>query len=101
MSAGGPIVDPKVKAFIIIPICPYKLGIRPFVVNDNSDIRIKLLRKGKKAILVVDGQNTIKIEDQEEILFKKSEQRVYFIKTEKKEFYQKVKEKLTEGGIRQ
>ena len=30
MSAGGPIMDPKVGGFIIIPICPYKLGARPF-----------------------------------------------------------------------
>ena len=33
MSAGGPIVDPKVEGFVIIPICPYKLGVRPFVVQ--------------------------------------------------------------------
>ena len=41
MSAGGPIVDPKVEGFVIIPICPYKLGVRPFVVSDNSEITVK------------------------------------------------------------
>ncbi|KZX17346.1 NAD kinase [Methanobrevibacter filiformis] len=100
MSAGGPIVDPHVEAFIIIPICPYKLGIRPFVVSDNSEIKIRLLRKGKKAILVMDGQINKEIRDLDEVKFKKSERPVYFIRTEKKEFYQKVKEKLSEGGIR-
>jgi NAD+ kinase len=48
MSAGGPIMDPKVGGFIIIPICPYKLGARPFVVSDNSEITVKLLKKGKQ-----------------------------------------------------
>jgi NAD+ kinase len=97
MSAGGPILDPKVEAFIIIPICPYKLGIRPFVVSDNSEIKIKLLQKGKKAILVMDGQINQGIEDLDEIMFKKSEQYAYFIKTGDSDFYQKVKEKLIEG----
>ena len=44
MSAGGPILDPKVGGFIIIPICPYKLGARPFIVSDNSEITVKLLK---------------------------------------------------------
>jgi NAD+ kinase len=96
MSAGGPIVDPKVSAFVIIPICPYKLGIRPFVVSDKSDIRIKLLKKGKKAILVIDGQTNLEINNFDEIHFTKSERDVYFIRTENKEFYQKIKEKLSE-----
>ncbi len=99
MSAGGPIVDPKVGAFIIIPICPYKLGFRAFVVSDKSEITVKLLKKGKKAIFVMDGQINKEINYLEELKFKKSPNDVYFIRTSEEEFYQKVKEKLTEGGI--
>lgn len=99
MSAGGPIVDPKVGAFIIIPICPYKLGVRPFVVSDTSEIRIKLLKRGKKAIFVMDGQIHKEVNYMEEIIFNKSEKDVYFIRINNKYFYTKVKDKLTEGGI--
>lgn len=99
MSAGGPIIDPKVGGFIIIPICPYKLGVRPFIVSDNSEITVKLLKKGKKAVFVMDGQYNDEAEYQEEIKFKKSEKNVYFIRTSTKYFYEKVKEKLNEGGI--
>ncbi|RBQ24104.1 Bifunctional NADP phosphatase/NAD kinase [Candidatus Methanobinarius endosymbioticus] len=98
MSAGGPIVDPKVGAFIIIPICPYKMGLRPFVVSDKSEIKVKLLKKGKKAILVMDGQISQKIDDSEEITCLKSNNNVYFIRTTDKYFYQNVKEKLTKDG---
>lgn len=98
MSAGGPIVDPRVGAFIVIPICPYKLGLRPFVVSDMSKIKVKLLKKGKKAVLVMDGQVSEEIDDSEEINFVKSENDVYFIRTTDKYFYQRIKEKLTEGG---
>ena len=99
MSAGGPIVDPKVGAFIIIPICPYKLGVRPFVVSDASEIRIKLLKRGKKAIFVMDGQIQKEVNYMEELVIKKSEKDVYFMRINNKYFYKKVKDKLNEGGL--
>ena len=99
MSAGGPIVDPKVGAFIIVPICPYKLGVRPFVVSDGSEIRIKLLKRGKKAIFVMDGQIQKEVNYMEELVIKKSEKDVYFMRINKKYFYKKVKDKLNEGGL--
>ncbi len=99
MSAGGPIVDPKVGGFIINPICPYKLGARPFVVSDNSEITVKLLKKGKKAVFVMDGQINEEAKYEEEIKFKKSEKDALFIRTSTKYFYEKVKDKLNEGGI--
>ena len=99
MSAGGPIVDPKVGGFVIIPICPYKLGVRPFVVSDNSEITVKLLKKGKSAVFVMDGQINEEAEYEEEIKFKKADKDAYFIRTSTKYFYEKVKDKLNKGGI--
>ncbi|MDO5835989.1 MAG: NAD(+) kinase [Methanobacterium sp.] len=98
MSAGGPIIDPKVKAFIIVPICPFKLGARPTVVSDESIIKVKLLREGKKAIAVIDGQFEEEINYMDEIIFRKSDNCAYFVRLTK-DFYRKVREKLTQGGI--
>ncbi len=99
MSAGGPIVDPKVAGFVIIPICPYKLGARPFVVSDNSEITVKLLKKGKSAVFVMDGQINEEADYGEEIKFKKYDKDAYFIRTSTKYFYEKVKDKMNEGGL--
>lgn len=98
MSAGGPIVDPRVGAFIIVPICPFKLGSRPTVVPDNSEIKVKLLREGKKAIAVIDGQFEEEIDYMDQIIFKKSEDNACFVRLNK-DFYRKVREKLIKGGI--
>ncbi|MCC7551022.1 MAG: NAD(+) kinase [Methanobacterium sp.] len=98
MSAGGPIIDPRVEAFIIVPICPFKLGARPTVVADESIIKVKLLREGKKAIAVIDGQFEEEINYMDEIIFRKSENCAYFVRLTK-DFYRKVREKLTKGGI--
>lgn len=98
MSAGGPIVDPRVEAFIIVPICPFKLGSRPTVVPNKSQIKVKLLREGKKAVAVIDGQSEEEINYMDEIIFTKSTNYAYFVRLTK-DFYRKVREKLIRGGI--
>ncbi|MGL6297790.1 MAG: NAD(+) kinase, partial [Methanobacteriaceae archaeon] len=98
MSAGGPIIDPKVEAFVIIPICPFKLGTRAVVVPDSSEIKVRLLKKGKKAFVVIDGQIDEEIDELDEMIFTKYEKNAYFVKLNKEGFYEKVREKLTDGG---
>jgi NAD+ kinase len=93
MSAGGPIVDPRVGAFIIVPICPFKLGARPTVVPNESVIKVKFLREGKKAVAVIDGQFEEEINYMDEFIFKKSENYAYFVRLSKN-FYRRVREKL-------
>ncbi len=93
MSAGGPIVDPRVGAFIIVPICPFKLGARPTVVPNESVIKVKFLRKGKKAVAVIDGQFEEEISYMDEIIFKKADDSAYFVRLTKN-FYRRVREKL-------
>ncbi len=98
MSAGGPIVDPKVEAFIIVPISPFKLGSRPTLVSDDSQIKVKLLREGKKAITVIDGQSEEEINYMDEIIFSKSDDYACFVRLTK-DFYRRVREKLIKGGL--
>ena len=93
MSAGGPIVDPRVGAFIIVPICPFKLGARPTVVPNDSVIKVKFLREGKKAVAVIDGQFEEEINYMDEIVFKKADNYAYFVRLTKN-FYRRVREKL-------
>ncbi len=93
MSAGGPIVDPRVGAFIIVPICPFKLGARPTVVPNDSVIKVKFLREGKKAVAVIDGQLEEEINYMDEMIFKKADDSAYFVRLTKN-FYRRVREKL-------
>lgn len=98
MSGGGPIVDPRVEAFLIVPICPFKLGSRPTVVPDDSCIKVKLLKEGKKAIAVIDGQSDEEISYMDEIIFAKSDNYACFVRLTN-DFYKKVREKLLKGGV--
>ena len=57
------------------------------------------LKRGKKAIFVMDGQVQKEVNYMEELVIKKSEKDVYFMRINKKYFYKKVKDKLNEGGL--
>lgn len=95
MSAGGPIIDPKVHAIDIVPIAPFKLSARPWVVPDTSNIQINLTREDKEAFLVIDGQYTQKITHSNTISITRSSTPARFIRLEQNGFYEKVKTKLT------
>ena len=94
MSAGGPIVDPRVDAAIIIPICPFKLNTRPKIVPANTKISVKFLNKDKKGLAVLDGVNNKEYGYMEEIKLRKSDVVAYFVRF-RKNFYESVNKKLT------
>ena len=94
MSAGGPIVDPRVDAALIIPICPFKLNSRPIIVPSSSTITIKFNRVDKKAVAVLDGVTEKVFSHKDEIKIRKSEHNAHFVRFTKK-FYDSVNKKLT------
>jgi len=96
MSAGGPIVDPRVDAAIIIPICPFKLNTRPKIVPADSRINVKFMDEDKQGLAVLDGVNNKEYGYMEEIKLRKSENLAYFVRF-RKNFYDSVNKKLTIG----
>jgi NAD+ kinase len=95
MSAGGPILDPKVDAFLIVPIAPFKLSARPLVVPCNSTISIKILGGSKRnCLLVIDGQMEYEITPNDIVKFTEFDKSAEFIRFELN-FYKLFEEKLS------
>ncbi len=95
MSAGGPIVDPRVDGTVIVPLAPFKLSARPWVVPAKSEIRVELTMPKKEAVIVIDGQYTGRIKENDKILITKADKPARFVKTREDGFYEKVKSKLS------
>ncbi|MEA2052589.1 MAG: NAD(+)/NADH kinase [Euryarchaeota archaeon] len=96
MSAGGPIVDPKVNATLIVPIAPFKLSARPTVVDIKRRIGLDLFGV-KDAELVIDGQFYVKMEKEDGISITRGEP-AFFVKVQDNHFL-KFSDKLrSEGG---
>nr|QNO51625.1 NAD kinase [Methanosarcinales archaeon ANME-1 ERB6] len=95
MSAGGPIVDPKVDAVIIVPIAPFKLSARPTIVDINGEISLALLGM-KEAELVIDGQFYKKMGKEGSISITRGEP-AFFVKIEDR-YFLKLQDKLRSEG---
>ncbi len=59
LSAGGPIVDPKLSCLCVTPVCPHSLSARPLIFPDTAQLRIKNTCVREKVLhLTVDGRST-------------------------------------------
>jgi len=57
LSVGGPILTPDSENFIITPIAPHNLTIRPLVVPDNSEIELKVEGRGSNYLTSLDSRS--------------------------------------------
>ncbi|HEX6851209.1 MAG TPA: NAD(+)/NADH kinase [Candidatus Polarisedimenticolaceae bacterium] len=67
LSAGGPIVDPRMRAFVVTPICPHTLSYRPLVVPGHVSIEVVLRSTPEAAMLTLDGQVALGMKLHDEI----------------------------------
>ncbi len=93
MSAGGPILDPRVDGIIVVPLAPYKLSARPWVVPGSSVVRLELMKEDKESMVVVDGQYTASVRKSDVLTFTRCDTPALFVKFGDK-FYELVREKL-------
>ncbi|MDR2293065.1 MAG: NAD kinase [Prevotellaceae bacterium] len=96
MSVGGPIIVPTASNFVISPIAPHNLAIRPFVISDDIEIKIKLQTRGEKAMLTVDNE-MFEVEPEMEFSVKKSKYKINIIKPDSVNFYKTLRNKLMWG----
>nr|WP_321498598.1 NAD(+)/NADH kinase [uncultured Methanolobus sp.] len=95
MSAGGPIVDPRVDASIIVPIAPFKLSARPWIVPGNSIIKVEMTIPEKEAALVIDGQHSYNMVENDVVTVTRAENPARFVSSSINGFYEKVQSKLS------
>ncbi len=92
MSAGGPILDPRVEGFLMIPLAPFMLSNRPHLIHSDRRLSIRLINP-KPVKLVLDGQVSIPIDHEAVIDVKKALEPAIFVNTGKN-FFIKCNEKL-------
>ncbi|MDD3248322.1 MAG: NAD(+)/NADH kinase [Methanosarcina sp.] len=95
MSAGGPIVNPRVNAIVVVPVAPFKLSSRPWVVPSDSEITIKLSDHKKEAVIAIDGQKSYRIRPDDVVKLKKSKYPARFVRISDTCFYERVQRKLS------
>jgi len=79
LSAGGPILLPGSRVFVLTPICPHTLTQRPIVLSEASRLEIQVFPREGHAQLTVDGQTGLTLAGGDRIFVAASERPVHFV----------------------
>jgi NAD+ kinase len=79
LSAGGPILMPGARVFVLTPICPHALAQRPLVLPDSTRLAVVVSPREGTAHLTVDGQLGVSLEDGDRIEVAASEHPALFV----------------------
>jgi len=98
LAAGGPLVHPDVKAFILTPICAHSLTHRPLVVPDNFKISICVTDNMCNSIITLDGQVVVDFDKGDKAIISRVTTRtIKLIKNDDRTYFHTLKEKLIHG----
>ena len=92
LSAGGSVLDPKLEAFILTPICPI-VPTPPIVFSSMNRIQIQLIKIKNKARVSIDGQYQTSISRSQTITIKKSKHYASIIRFSKN-FYNRLRRRF-------
>jgi NAD+ kinase len=95
ISAGGPVLFPLSKVFVLTPICPHSLTQRPVVLPGEFSIEMKTPEP--KALVIIDGQDIHEFEQGESVHIKLASKTAKLIHREEFNYFDVLKEKLGWG----
>lgn len=59
LSCGGPVLLPASKSFVITPVAPHHLNVRPIIVPDDSVIRFESESRQESMLCTLDSRQTV------------------------------------------
>jgi NAD+ kinase len=99
LSAGGPIVHPRLPALVATPICAHSLSIRPLVFGQEERVEVTNELEGVSLKVTADGQGAHLLAPGRPIAIGLSDRvaRLAFVDT--RSYYEILRTKLNWGGI--
>lgn len=96
LSCGGPLVMPSSQNFVITPIAPHNLNVRPLVISDNNIITIKVEARSGHYRATLDSISEV-IDSSVELTLKKADFHLNLVKLQNQNFFNTIRNKLLWG----
>lgn len=104
LAAGGPVLMPDTASFVITPMNPHALGVRPMVVSDGVTLEVVSRRrvngKAEKTCVYADGENAFPLEGDGRVIIRKARMAAKFVELEGYDPYEVLGRKLGWSGSR-
>jgi NAD+ kinase len=96
ISCGGPVVIPGSHNFILTPVSPHNLTVRPMVVPDESVLTFTIEGRSKNFLISMDSRYE-SVDDSVKLTIKKAEFRAKLVKIEGYSYFKTLRQKLNWG----
>ncbi len=96
LSCGGPILMPNSNNFVITPVAPHNLNIRPMVVPDDSVIELKVEGREQKFLATLDSRSE-EISTENHLVVTKSDLKINLVQFPNQDFFKTIRNKLMWG----
>jgi NAD+ kinase len=96
LSCGGPIIVPQSESFVITPIAPHNLNVRPIVVSDKNVISLEVEGRSQHFMATLDSRSSA-IESGFQLAIRKEEYCINLIRLNNENFLNTLRGKLNWG----
>lgn len=96
LSCGGPIIEPETGCFVITPLAPHNLNVRPLVIRDNLTIKLKVSSRENQFLLSLDS-NTKAVNNETELTISKAPFTIDLVEFPSQSFIKTLRKKLLWG----
>ncbi len=96
LSCGGPIIMPGSDCFVLTPIAPHNLNVRPFVIPNDCEIKLKVEGREKQFLVSLDSR-IYTIESGAELQIRLERFKIKLVKTDIQDFSSTLRNKLLWG----
>jgi NAD+ kinase len=96
LSVGGPILTPNTENFVITPLAPHNLTIRPIVVPDNCEIKLRVEGRGTNYLTSLDSRS-VAVEFSTVLKIKKAGFKLKTLQLSEQPFFNTLRTKLMWG----
>lgn len=98
-SAGGPIIDPELDAFVFTPINAFSLSARPIVLNPEGEISVDVQEsRTKDIVLTSDGQKVCPLQKDDVVKVRRAADKALLVYCTTENFYKALLSKRNWSG---
>lgn len=99
LSAGGPILDPRLSAVLMTPICAHSLYARPVILCPNAQIKVQIESVHNDITLTADGQSDIRLQPGDIVRFGVAPYVTKLLRLNRHGVFEALRSRLKEGKI--
>jgi NAD+ kinase len=98
LSAGGPLIEPTVRALLVAPICPHTLAARPLIIPATETVELAVESDAGEVLFMADSDCVAPLAPGDRVVVRCADYSARFVTLHRDSFYRKVRTRLLWGG---